>query len=128
MRTSVALNALFPGVRQGVLAATLIRPGKWWYLSELANFLNMRPSSLQRELAALVKSGILEQRRDGRRTYFKAETRSPLFCDLRGIFEKLPGWFLLCKLCYGLSMAKLSARLCMAQLRAAKNARPVMPT
>ena len=79
MRTTSALDTLFPGV----LTATLTRPEKWWYLSELANFLHTRPSSLQRELAALVQGGILEQRRDGRRTYFKAETRSPIFRDLR---------------------------------------------
>ncbi|PYV37406.1 MAG: hypothetical protein DMG06_28190 [Acidobacteria bacterium] len=82
MRNTSALDTLFPGVRRGVLTATLTRPEKWWYLSELANFLHIRPSSPQRELAALVQSGILEQRRDGRRTYFKAETRSPIFRDL----------------------------------------------
>ena len=91
MRNIEVLNTLFPGVRQGVLSATLTRPEKWWYLSELANFLHTRPSSLQRELAALVHSGILEQRRDGRRIYFKAETRSPIFRDLHSIFEKTVG-------------------------------------
>lgn len=91
MRTLNALGTLFPGVRRGVLAATLLRPQKWWYLSELAQHLHTRPSSLQRELAALVCSGILEQRRDGRRTYFRAEMRSPIFRDLRGVFEKTVG-------------------------------------
>jgi predicted nucleotidyltransferase len=74
-----------------VLAATLTRPEKWWYLSELAEFLHTRPSSLQRELSSLEQSGILQQRKDGRRTYFKAETRSPIFRELRGIFEKTEG-------------------------------------
>jgi predicted nucleotidyltransferase len=91
MRNIAVLDTLFPEVRQGILSATLTRPEKWWYLSELANFLQTRPSSLQRELTALVQSGILEQRRDGRRTYFKAETRSPIFRDLRSIFEKTVG-------------------------------------
>src|SRR5215469_7605917 len=91
MRKSSALAALFPGTRRQVLAATVIQPDRWWYLSELAAFLHTRPSSLQRELAALVQSGILEQRRDGRRTYFKADTRSPIFPDLRSIFEKTAG-------------------------------------
>src|SRR5215468_9898862 len=91
MRNSTVLDTLFPGARQNVLTATLIRPDKWWYLSELADFLDTRPSSLQRELTALVQSGILEQRRDGRRIYFKAETRSPIFRDLRNIFEKTVG-------------------------------------
>lgn len=85
------LDTLFPGLRQGVLIATLTRPEKWWYLSELADFLHTRPSSLQRELAALVDGGVLEQRRDGRRVYFKAETRSPVFQDLRRLFEKTAG-------------------------------------
>ena len=86
-----ALDSLFPSVRQGVLAATLGQPEKWWYLSELANFLHTRPSSLQRELSSLEQSGILQQRKDGRRTYFKAETRSPIFRELRSIFEKTVG-------------------------------------
>lgn len=90
MRKS-ALDSLFPGVRQEVLAATLTRPEKWWYLSELAEFLHTRPSSLQRELSSLADSGILQRRKDGRRTYFKAEMQSPIFRDLRSIFEKTAG-------------------------------------
>jgi hypothetical protein len=90
-KNAPALDSLFPGVRQGVLAATLTRPGKWWYLSELAEFLHTRPSSLQRELTGLKRSGILQRRKDGRRTYFKAETRSPIFRELRSIFEKTVG-------------------------------------
>src|SRR5579864_7987037 len=85
------LDSLFSGVRQGVLAATLTQPEKWWYLSELAQFLHTQPSSLQRELSSLEQSGILQQRKDGRRTYFKAETRSPIFRELRTIFEKTVG-------------------------------------
>jgi uncharacterized protein len=89
--SSPALNSLFPSVRQGVLAATLTRPEKWWYLSELAEFLHTRPSSLQRELRSLEHSGILQLRKDGRRAYFKAETRSPIFREVRSIFEKTVG-------------------------------------
>jgi predicted transcriptional regulator len=92
MRTNMpALDSLFPNVRQSVLAATLNRSEKWWYLSELAEFLHTRPSSLQRELKSLEQSGILQQRKDGRRTYFRAETRSPIFRELRSIFEKTVG-------------------------------------
>ena len=91
MRNLAILDTLFPRIRQGVLIAMLTRPEKWWYLSELADVLQTRPSSLQRDLSALVHSGILERRRDGRRTYFKAETRSPIFADLRSILEKTAG-------------------------------------
>jgi predicted nucleotidyltransferase len=91
VRKTSALTALFPAIRGQVLAATLAQPEKWWYLSELASFLGMGPSSLQRELRDLVEGGILERRRDGRRVYFKADTRSPLFGDLRSLLEKTAG-------------------------------------
>lgn len=91
MRKPPALRALFPTIRGDVLAATFTQPDKWWYLSELAEFLGTTPSSLQRELKALVDAGILEQRRDGTRTYFKAEARSPLFPELRSLLEKTAG-------------------------------------
>jgi predicted nucleotidyltransferase len=91
MRNSSVLTALFPQVRQGVLAATLTQPDKWWYLSELADRLGTSPSSLQRELSSLVASGILVHRREGTRVYFKAQTQSPVFRDLQQLFEKTAG-------------------------------------
>jgi len=91
MRKPAALAALFPTVRSDVLAATLMQPAKWWYLSELAQFLGTSPSSLQRELKALVKGDILQTRREGTRAYFKANTRSPVFPELRCLIEKTAG-------------------------------------
>ena len=83
--------ALFPTIRGDVLTATLLQPDKWWYLSELAHFLGTTPSSLQRELTALVAGGILQRRREGTRIYFKADSRSPLFPELHGLIEKTAG-------------------------------------
>jgi len=91
MRNSATLEALFPKTREGVLAATLTQPDKWWFLSELAEYLGTTPSSLQRELFALVDTGILEQRREGNRAYFRAQKRSPIYRELRAIFEKTTG-------------------------------------
>ena len=91
MRKPPILAALFPTVRRDVLAATLTHPEKWWYLSELAQFLGTSPSSLQRELKALVDGGILETRREGTRAYFKADTGSPVFPELRGLIDKTAG-------------------------------------
>lgn len=88
---SPALRALFPTIRGGLLAATLTQPDKWWYLSELAQFLGTTPSALQRELTSLVAGGILQRRREGTRSYFKADARSPLFPELRGLMEKTAG-------------------------------------
>ncbi len=91
MRKGATLEALFPTVREGVLAATMAQPEKWWYLSELAATLGTRPSSLQRELALLVRIGILQRRREGTRAYFRPEKQSPIFPELRSIFEKTAG-------------------------------------
>jgi predicted nucleotidyltransferase len=91
MRKTASLQTLFPRTRRGILAATLTQPEKWWFLSELAQFLGTTPSSLQRELSALVDAGILEQRREGTRGYFRAQKRSPIYRELRGIVEKTAG-------------------------------------
>jgi predicted nucleotidyltransferase/DNA-binding transcriptional regulator YhcF (GntR family) len=91
MRKSPVLDALFPQVRQEILAATLLSPEKSWYLSELAVHLGTSPSSLQRELEALAKSGLLERKRDGRRTYYRAQTATPVFNELRVLFSKTAG-------------------------------------
>ena len=91
MRRSPVITALFPDVRGRILAATLTQPGKSWYLSELSTFLGTRPSSLQREIDALSKAGILEQWQDGRRVYLRPDVHSPVFSDLKGLFEKTTG-------------------------------------
>jgi predicted nucleotidyltransferase len=41
--------------------------------------------------AGIVASGFLLRRQDGRRVYFKANTESPLYPELRGLFEKTAG-------------------------------------
>ncbi len=91
MRSSPILGALFPAVRRELLAATLLSPEKSWYLSELASHLRTSPSSLQRELDSLTKSGVLERKQDGRRTYYKARSDSPVFQSLRELFAKTAG-------------------------------------
>jgi predicted nucleotidyltransferase len=91
MRKSTVLDALFPALRQKLLATTLLSPTKWWYLSELASHLKTSPSSLQREVESLTRSGILEGKQDGRRTYYRARRDSPAFHDLRELFAKTAG-------------------------------------
>lgn len=83
--------ALFPVIRKGILGATFREPSRWWYLSELAESLGTSPSSLQREVEALVHSGILQTRREGRRTYYRPQEKSAIFKELRGIVRKTMG-------------------------------------
>ena len=91
MRTSPSVDALFPRTRQSILAATFGEPHRWWYMRELARHLRLTPSSLQRELASLVRGGILHQRREGKHVYFQAATESPIFEDLQGLILKTVG-------------------------------------
>jgi predicted nucleotidyltransferase len=91
MRNRVPLDALIPKTRQGVLAATLVRPEKAWYASELARRLGVPSSSLQRELHDLTDAGILKSHRQGQMVYYQANTESPLFSDLRGLLLKTAG-------------------------------------
>ena len=91
MRKSSALDALLPATRQAILTAALMHPDRWWYLSDLARHLHKSPSTLQRELAALTRGGILRQRREGNRAYFQADADSPLFPELRALIVKTTG-------------------------------------
>jgi DNA-binding transcriptional ArsR family regulator len=91
MRKDRFLDALFPRTRQAILATALMDPAREWYLSDLARHLGVRPSSLQRELASLAEGGILRRRVDGNRTYYRAETNSPIFGDLRELMLKTAG-------------------------------------
>ena len=91
MRKSSSIDALFPAVRQEVLAATLMHPERWWYLSDLAAHLERTPSSLQREIAQLAEAGILETRQEANRTYYRPNTDCPLLPDLTGLVAKTVG-------------------------------------
>jgi predicted nucleotidyltransferase len=91
MRTAGSIDALFPRTRQAILAATFGDPQRWWYMRELARHLGRTPSSLQRELASLVRGGILLQRREGRQVYFQAAKDLPIFEELQGLILKSVG-------------------------------------
>ena len=91
MRKLRTLDALLPKTRQGILAATLVQPGKAWYVSELARRMGVPASSLQRELHDLSEVGILKTHRQGRMVYYQANADSPVFPDLRGLLFKTAG-------------------------------------
>lgn len=90
MRIST-IDAILPKTRQGILAATLLRPRKAWYVSELARHLGVPSSSLQRELHDLEHAGVLKTYRQGRMAYYQANVDSPVFPDLRGLMLKTAG-------------------------------------
>ena len=64
---------------------------KWWYLTDLANYLGVSPSSLQREIASLVNSDLLISRKDGKRIYYRINQNCPIVEELQAIFVKTSG-------------------------------------
>jgi DNA-binding transcriptional ArsR family regulator len=91
MRNSPILDALFPRIRQQILAVALLQTDHAWYLLELSRHLGVRPSSLQRELKALMEAGILKQKQEGGRVYYQADVNCPIFHDLAQILFKTAG-------------------------------------
>jgi len=106
MRNST-LDALFPRTRQAILSAVLLRPDKWWYLTDLAKHLGVPPSSLQRELPSLVNSDLLISRKDGNRIYYKINPDCPIVEELQSIFVKTSGIADVIKSC----LKKFSAKI-----------------
>ena len=90
MRTKL-IGSLFPQTKTKVLSTILLDPNHWWYLRDLAKHLELTASSLQREMASLKASGVLESKRDGNRVYYRANTSCPIFKELQGIFIKTYG-------------------------------------
>jgi DNA-binding transcriptional ArsR family regulator len=90
-KTSPLLSAIFGPTTQGVLSATVLRPEREWYLSDLATHLGVRPSSLQRTLAKLSAAGILHRRKNGNRVYYRADPSCPILAELSGILTKTSG-------------------------------------
>lgn len=91
MRKRTSIDALFPKVRQGLLAATVMHPDRWWSMSDLARDLHVGPSSLQRELESLVKAGILLRRKDQNRVLFQPDPACPFLQEIRGLMTKTSG-------------------------------------
>lgn len=91
MRTDTPIDALLTRTVQGILSATLLRPERRWFLSELARHLRRTPSSLQRSLQALVRAGILVRSASGNRAQYQADLRCPFATELRDLMTKTAG-------------------------------------
>ena len=91
MRKSSPIDPLINKTTQTLLAATVLEPGRSWYLSDLAKHLGRRPSSLQQPLADLVSAGVLTRRKDGNRVYFQADPACPFLGELQGLLAKTVG-------------------------------------
>lgn len=89
-RASLA-DALFPKVRQRVLAVLFDAPQRSFYMGEVIALAQSGTGAVQRELADLAAAGILNVHKQGKQKHFQANTQSPVFKSLHTLVSKTMG-------------------------------------
>lgn len=88
--TSLA-DALFPKVRQRVLAVLFGNPARSFYANEVIALAESGSGAVQRELAGLSEAGLLTVSRQGNQKHYQANADAPVFAELRGLVLKTSG-------------------------------------
>ena len=88
---SSTADALFPKVRQRVLAVLFSAPDRSFYTNEVIGLAQSGAGAVQRELADLAGAGLLTVRKQGNQKHFQANAASPVFAELRGLVLKTMG-------------------------------------
>lgn len=84
-------DALFPKVRQRVLAVLFGAPDRSFYTNEVIGLAQSGAGAVQRELADLAAAGLLTVHKQGNQKHYQANTASPVFAELRGLVLKTMG-------------------------------------
>ncbi|MEO7941631.1 MAG: nucleotidyltransferase domain-containing protein [Burkholderiaceae bacterium] len=84
-------DALFSGTKQRVLGLLFGQPSRSFYATELITLTASGSGAVQRELAALVQSGLVTVKAVGNQKHYQANSESPIFTELRGIVQKTIG-------------------------------------
>jgi predicted nucleotidyltransferase len=84
-------NALFPKVRQRVLAVLFGRPDRSFYANELIALAQSGTGAVQRELLSLSEAGLLLVSKQGNQKHYQANASAPVFSELRGLVLKTMG-------------------------------------
>jgi predicted nucleotidyltransferase len=88
--TSLA-NALFPQVRQRVLAILYGNPDRSFFTNEIVALAQSGRGAVQRELASLADAGLLSVSAQGNQKHYQANPAAPVFVELRGLVLKTSG-------------------------------------
>jgi len=90
-KTTSLADALFPKVRQRVLAVLFGNPGRSFYANEVIALAQSGTGAVQRELAALSEAGLLTVTKQGNQKHYQANANAPVFAELRGLVLKTMG-------------------------------------
>lgn len=89
--TSSLADALFPKVRQRVLAVLFGMPDRSFYANEVIALAQSGTGAVQRELAGLSEVGLLTVSKRGNQKHYQANANAPVFVELRGLVLKTMG-------------------------------------
>lgn len=84
-------DALFGRARQRVLGLLFGKPDSRFYLNEIVREAQTGKGAVQRELASLISSGLVEAQVEGRQRYFQASRQSPVFAEIEALVRKTFG-------------------------------------
>lgn len=84
-------DALFPKVRQRVLAVLFGTPDRSFYANEVIALAQSGTGAVQRELTGLSEAGLLTVSKQGNQKHYQANADAPIFAELRGLVLKTMG-------------------------------------
>ncbi len=84
-------DALFPKVRQRVLAVLFGAPDRSFYANEVIALAQSGTGAVQRELADMAAAGLLTVQRLGNQKHYQANPAAPVFAELRALVLKTMG-------------------------------------
>jgi predicted nucleotidyltransferase len=84
-------DALFPRVRQRVLALLYGNPDRSFFANEIIALAQSGTGAVQRELADLTAAGLLTVSAQGNQKHYRANTAAPVYPELRGLVLKTFG-------------------------------------
>jgi predicted nucleotidyltransferase len=90
-RTNLA-DALFTTTQQRVLGFLYGQPERSFFASELIELTKSGSGAVQRELARLIDSGLVTSRPIGRQRHYQANSKAPIYDELRSIIVKTAGF------------------------------------
>ena len=85
------IEQIFPKARSEILRLLFADSTRSLHLRELARLSGLAVGTIQREVANMRDAGLILERKDGNRLYFKANQENPIFPELRGITLKTTG-------------------------------------
>jgi len=89
--SSALADALFPKVRQRVLAVLFGSPDRSFYANEVIALAQSGTGAVQRELAGLSEAGLLTVSKQGNQKHYQANASAPVFGELRSLVLKTMG-------------------------------------